>query len=185
MASGVELAEVDLGIDEEPASASAAIACDRAVELVGFGSFHVWLTLILTLGNAADAVEVMSIGLVLPNLTHLSDADKGALTAAVFAGALVGAVAWGLAGDLVGRRPALVASLLLNGLSALASSAVGERLGALCACRFFAGIGVAGANAVAFTLLPEFLPASRRGAGGGSVVWNVGVSVAPCVCPSV
>ena len=165
MASGVELAEVDLGIDEEPASASAAIACDRAVELVGFGSFHVWLTLILTLGNAADAVEVMSIGLVLPNLTHLSDADKGALTAAVFAGALVGAVAWGLAGDLVGRRPALVASLLLNGLSALASSAVGERLGALCACRFFAGIGVAGANAVAFTLLPEFLPASRRGAG--------------------
>ena len=165
MASGVELAEVDLGIDEEPASASAAIACDRAVELVGFGSFHVWLTLILTLGNAADAVEVMSIGLVLPNLTHLSDADKGALTAAVFAGALVGAVAWGLAGDLVGRRPALVASLLLNGLSALASSAVGERLGALCACRFFAGIGVAGANAVAFTLLAEFLPASRRGAG--------------------
>jgi len=165
MASGVELAEVDLGIDEAPASASAAITCDRAVELVGFGSFHVWLTLILTLGNAADAVEVMSIGLVLPNLTHLSDADKGALTAAVFAGALVGAVAWGLAGDLVGRRPALVASLLLNGLSALASSAVGEHLGALCACRFFAGIGVAGANAVAFTLLPEFLPASRRGAG--------------------
>ena len=165
MASGVELAEVDLGIDEEPASASAAITCDRAVELVGFGSFHVWLTLILTIGNAADAVEVMSIGLVLPNLTHLSDADKGALTAAVFAGALVGAVAWGLAGDLVGRRPALVASLLLNGLSALASSAVGEHLGALCACRFFAGIGVAGANAVAFTLLPEFLPASRRGAG--------------------
>jgi len=156
---------VDLGIDEAPASASAAITCDRAVELVGFGSFHVWLTLILTLGNAADAVEVMSIGLVLPNLTHLSDADKGALTAAVFAGALVGAVAWGLAGDLVGRRPALVASLLLNGLSALASSAVGEHLGALCACRFFAGIGVAGANAVAFTLLPEFLPASRRGAG--------------------
>ena len=101
MASGVELAEVDLGIDEAPASASAAITCDRAVELVGFGSFHVWLTLILTLGNAADAVEVMSIGLVLPNLTHLSDADKGALTAAVFAGALVGAVAWGLAGDLV------------------------------------------------------------------------------------
>jgi MFS family permease len=165
MASGVELAEVDLGVDEEPTSASAAITSDRAVELVGFGSFHVWLTLILTLGNAADAVEVLSIALVLPNLTHLSDADKGALTAAVFAGALVGAVAWGLAGDLVGRRPALVASLLLNGLFALASSAVGEHLGALCACRFFAGIGVAGTNAVAFTLLPEFLPASKRGVG--------------------
>jgi MFS family permease len=165
MASGVELAEVDLGVDEEPASASAAITSERAVELVGFGSFHVWLTLILTLGNAADAVEVLSIALVLPNLTHLSDADKGALTAAVFAGALVGAVAWGLAGDLVGRRPALVASLLLNGLFALASSAVGEHLGALCACRFFAGIGVAGTNAVAFTLLPEFLPASKRGVG--------------------
>ena len=165
MASGVELAEVDLGVDEEPTSASAAITSDRAVELVGFGSFHVWLTLILTLGNAADAVEVLSIALVLPNLTHLSDADKGALTAAVFAGALVGAVAWGLAGDLVGRRPALVASTLLNGLFALASSAVGEHLGALCACRFFAGIGVAGTNAVAFTLLPEFLPASKRGVG--------------------
>ena len=165
MASGEELAEVELEVDEEPANESAAITSDRAVELVGFGSFHVWLTLILTLGNAADAVEVLSIALVLPNLTHLSNEDKGALTSAVFAGALVGAVAWGLAGDLVGRRPALVASLLLNGLFALASSAVGEHLGALCACRFFAGIGVAGTNAVAFTLLPEFLPASKRGVG--------------------
>lgn len=165
MASGVELAEVDLEVDEDSTSASAAITSDRAVELVGFGSFHVWLTLILTLGNAADAVEVLSIALVLPNLTHLSNEDKGAVTAAVFAGALVGAVAWGLVGDLVGRRPALVASLLLNGLFALASSAVGEHLGALCACRFFAGIGVAGTNAVAFTLLPEFLPASNRGVG--------------------
>ena len=107
MASGVELAEVDLGIDEAPASASAAITCDRAVELVGFGSFHVWLTLILTLGNAADAVEVMSIGLVLPNLTHLSDADKGALTAAVFAGALLGRAASSssAAGDAGWRVP--------------------------------------------------------------------------------
>ena len=57
MASGVELAEVDLEVDEDSTSASAAITSDRAVELVGFGSFHVWLTLILTLGNAADAVE--------------------------------------------------------------------------------------------------------------------------------
>ena len=172
---------MDLGIDEEPASASAAITCDRAVELVGFGSFHVWLTLILTLGNAADAVEVMSIGLVLPNLTHLSDADKGALTAAVFAGALVGAVAWGLAGDLVGRRPALVASLLLNGLSALASSAVGERLGALCACRFFAGSAWRAPTPSRSRSSPS--SCRRRGEARGWSSWRAAGCAAPYTPP--
>jgi hypothetical protein len=85
----VELTEMGASRESSP-STSAAVTSDRAVELVGLGSFHVWLILILTLGNASDAVEVLSIGLVLPNLAHLSDADEGVLTAAAIAGALLG-----------------------------------------------------------------------------------------------
>ena len=96
--------------------------------------------------------------------------DKGALTAAVFDRALVGAVAWGLAGDLVGRRLRRSSRpCCYSGLSALASSAVGERLGALCACRFFAGIGAGGRRRASRSpsSYPE-LPATatrRRGRG--------------------
>ena len=123
------------------------------------------LTALCMLANAADAVEVLSVALVLPTAGaefRLSDSDKGLLTSAIFAGALVGSILWGVLGDRVGRRPALAASMAVNALFALLSAA-STSFPALVFCRAFAGLGVSGANAVVFTALPEFLPVSHRG----------------------
>ena len=117
------------------------------------------------LANAGDAVEVLSVALILPTAGDefgLSNSQKGGLTSAVFAGALLGSVAWGLAGDRIGRRRMLAASLAMNALFALVSASA-ESFAFLVTCRALAGVGVSGCNTAAFTALPEFLPVHARG----------------------
>lgn len=138
---------------------------ERAIELAGSGAFQVKLTLLLMLANAGDAVEVLSVALILPTAGDefgLSNSQKGGLTSAVFAGALLGSVAWGLAGDRIGRRRMLAASLAMNALFALVSASA-ESFAFLVTCRALAGVGVSGCNTAAFTALPEFLPVHARG----------------------
>jgi len=138
---------------------------ERAIELAGAGTFQVKLTLLLMLANAGDAVEVLSVALILPTAGDefgLSNSQKGGLTSAVFAGALLGSVAWGLAGDRIGRRRMLAASLAMNALFALVSASA-KTFAFLVTCRALAGVGVSGCNTAAFTALPEFLPVHARG----------------------
>ena len=138
---------------------------ERAIELAGAGAFQVRLTALLMLANAGDAVEVLSVALILPTAGAefgLSASQKGVLTSAVFAGALLGSVAWGLAGDRIGRRRMLATALAVNALFALASGTA-RTFWFLVTCRVLAGVGVSGCNTAAFTALPEFLPCHARG----------------------
>ena len=138
---------------------------ERAIELAGAGAFQVRLTTLLMLANAGDAVEVLSVALILPTAGAefgLSASQKGVLTSAVFAGALLGSVAWGLAGDRVGRRRMLATALAMNAAFALASGTA-RTFWFLVTCRVLAGVGVSGCNTAAFTALPEFLPCHARG----------------------
>ena len=117
---------------------------ERAIELAGSGAFQVKLTLLLMLANAGDAVEVLSVALILPTAGDefgLSNSQKGGLTSAVFAGALLGSVAWGLAGDRIGRRRMLAASLAMNALFALVSASA-DSFAFLVTFRALAGVGV-------------------------------------------
>ena len=158
------------GIDPPSSSSSSTEATEtltpeRAIASVGTGPFQRWLTALCMLGNAADAVEVLSVALVLPTAGQtfgLSDGDKGVLTSAVFLGGLVGAIGWGVVGDKVGRRAALACAMGINALFALLSAAATD-FGTLVLCRALAGVGVSGGNTVVFTMLPEFLPAAQRG----------------------
>ena len=138
---------------------------ERAIELAGAGAFQVRLTALLMLANAGDAVEVLSVALILPTAGAefgLSASQKGVLTSAVFAGALLGSVAWGLAGDRIGGRRMLATALAVNALFALASGTA-RTFWFLVTCRVLAGVGVSGCNTAAFTALPEFLPCHARG----------------------
>ena len=55
---------------------SAGLSCDEAIEELGITSFHRLAACILGLGNAADAVELLAISYVLPEL-EISDAERG------------------------------------------------------------------------------------------------------------
>jgi hypothetical protein len=129
--SGGFTLEVMAAAEEESASPPPlheVLTPERAIDLVGMGAFQRWLTLLCMLGNAADAVEVLSIALVLPTAGRefgLSDADKGLLTSCIFAGGFMGSLGWGLVGDRFGRRAALAVAMFINALFALLSGRVG------------------------------------------------------------
>jgi len=160
------VASLDASSSPSPSSsATESVTPERAIELVGVGAFQVRLTALFTLANAADAIEVLSVGLMLPSVRAdlgLSDERSGALASAAFAGAFVGSVAWGAWGDAFGRRPALLLAMSVNAAFALLS-VVAPDFPSLLACRLLSGFGVAGTNAVVFATLPEFLPTESRG----------------------
>ena len=84
------------------------------------------------------------------------------LTASVFFGMLCGALVSGIFSDRLGRKPTLLGSLIVNGISGLvASVSPGPKL--LIAMRIISGIGVGGAIPSVFTLIAELVPAASRG----------------------
>ncbi|CAN0459686.1 unnamed protein product, partial [Ectocarpus sp. 8 AP-2014] len=99
----------------------------------------------LALGNAADAVEIVSAGYILRTFKHedgssLNSTQKELLTAAVFVGMLVGGILAGSAADRLGRRNCLLVSLAINCTFASISAAA-PSVGWLIAARVCAGLG--------------------------------------------
>jgi len=122
----------------------------------------------LFLANACDAVEVLSIGFILTVYTNGADgvgltaAQEEVLTAAVFAGMLIGGLASGSVSDRFGRRRALLGALGTNATAAMASAAA-PNSGVLIACRVVCGLGVGASVPAVFTMASEMFPPHRRG----------------------
>lgn len=113
-----------------------------------------WLVVcICGLGNATDAIEVLSMSYILPVL-DLPEQEKGLLSSAVFVGMLAGAVLAGFVADKHGRKPVLIVSMLFNAACTLAFSLT-YNVYALAILRFFTGCGVGGAVPVVFSLASE------------------------------
>ena len=117
------------------------------------------------LGWMFDALDVGLLAFVLAALQvawGLSRAEMGWLGAINSIGMAVGAAAFGLMADRIGRKRVFIATLLLfaaaSGLSALCAS-----LAALMALRFFIGMGLGGELPVAATYVAERVPARERG----------------------
>lgn len=155
---------------------------DDMVEVMGTGSFHMVSVAICGLGNAADAVELLCIGYILPALEaqgEVIDPDssdwkfqKSFLSAAVFAGMLVGGVLAGVGADSLGRKPMLMASLGVNAVFGVISAFTPTGWWPLlAACRICSGIGVGGSIPSVFTLFSEYLPVKGRGFWLSVVAW--------------
>jgi len=79
-------------------------------------------------------------------------------------GMLIGGIFWGLLGDWRGRISLLFGSIILYSLANIANAFVHD-LDAYAACRFIAGIGLAGELGGSVTLVSEVLPRELRGYG--------------------
>lgn len=78
-----------------------------------------------------------------------------------FVGMVLGTIVGGALGDRVGRRPMLIASVLIFGVATGCTAWAGS-LTALAAFRTIAGFGLGGAMPNAATLLAEFAPRRKR-----------------------
>ena len=88
-------------------------------------------------------------------------------------GMLLGGIFWGVLGDKRGRLSTLFGSIALYSAANLANAYVGS-IPAYAACRFLAGLGLAGELGAAVTLVAESLPRESRGYGT-ALVAAVGV----------
>ena len=111
-----------------------------------------------------DAWDVNSIGVSVPQLTHLWHLPGPAFTGAFLwssIGILVGALSAGPIGDRFGRKPLLIGSVTVFGLASLLT-AFADSLPMLTILRFFTGLGIGGGFPGAATLTGDYAPQRRR-----------------------
>ena len=89
-------------------------------------------------------------------------------------GLLIGGIVWGIYGDKKGRLSVLFGSILLYSLANIANGFV-QTVEQYTACRFIAGIGLAGELGAGITLVSELLPKEKRGIAT-SMVAGIGLS---------
>jgi putative MFS transporter len=149
----------------ESAMPTLPVPMEQGIQAAGVGSFQYRLFLIFGLVWMADAMQVLSIGFSAPSIARtFGIAVPQALETGTvfFVGMLVGAFAFGRLADRIGRRPVLMAAVVIDACFGVASSFAPE-FGWLLALRFLTGVGVGGTLPVDYTMMAEFLPSDRRG----------------------
>jgi MFS transporter, putative metabolite:H+ symporter len=126
-----------------------------------------------TIGDMLDFFDFFLIGFVLAIIVkpwHLTYGQSGAILLASGVSAPFGSLFYGWLADKIGRRPALILSVLNVSVAtgAMALTPDGAWI-YLVACRFLVGFGVTGLYSVDITLMQEFAPAHKRG-------WITGVT---------
>jgi putative MFS transporter len=135
------------------------------LERLPYCSWHWQMRLIICTAWFFDAFDSIAIAYVLPPLIgmwHLTPQQIGSLIGIGFAGQLVGAITFGWIAEHWGRRPSLLAGLLIFSLGALACAAAGS-YNQLWWLRFIQGIGLGAEIPLMAAYLNEFARAKGRG----------------------
>ncbi|MEN3276612.1 MAG: transporter, putative metabolite:H+ symporter [Massilia sp.] len=138
---------------------------EQGIQAAGVGRFQYRLFMIFGLVWMADAMQVLSIGFSAPSIAQtFGIAMPQALQTGTvfFVGMLLGAFVFGRLADRIGRRPVLMAAVVLDACFGVAS-AFAPDFTWLLVLRFLTGIGVGGTLPVDYTMMAEFLPSDRRG----------------------
>lgn len=141
------------------------------IERLPFSGFHRKLLLAGGLGYTFDAMDAAVLAFVLPVLRtawNLSGVQLGMLASAGFVGAVVGALAAGTLGDLIGRRKVMMSALVLY-CAASAASAMTNEWTSFLSWRVVAGIGAGAESVIIAPYLSEFVARRYRGIFTGAL----------------
>jgi len=126
--------------------------------------FLVGVVLLCTLVTLADGFNISLVAFAAPAIVkewHLNRAALGPLLSSSLVAGLIGPFLFGLLGDRLGRRNAMMGAVVMIGvfgiLSGLCSTVV-----QLVIVRFLAGIGMSGGLAVTVAAINEFAPRRLR-----------------------
>jgi AAHS family 4-hydroxybenzoate transporter-like MFS transporter len=141
-----------------PSSAEARLETQR------LGSLQLRVAFLCTLAQMFDGYDITSIGMAVPSLSaawHIPGAAFANTFVMSSVGIMVGALASGPAGDRLGRKPVLIASLLFLTISSLAC-VFATSISQLVMWRFVTGIGIGGIMPATVALSSDYLPERLR-----------------------
>src|SRR6516164_6367890 len=95
---------------------------------------------------------------------HLTFGESGMILLASGISAPFGSLLWGWAADKIGRRKAMIGTVLNTSIATGAMALTPEHAWIyLVICRLFVGFGVTGMYSVDITIIQEFVPTAKRG----------------------
>ncbi len=134
------------------------------IDRAGFSPFQ-WLLLLLCFSVIfMDGYDMAAIAYVAPSLLDewgLQKAELGPAMSAALFGLAFGSLLSGPLADRIGRKPAVIYSVLLFGVFSLAT-AWSSSVVSLTVLRFVTGLGLGAAMPNGITLLSEYCPSKRR-----------------------
>jgi MFS transporter, AAHS family, 4-hydroxybenzoate transporter len=123
------------------------------------------LTVILcSLAAMLDGFDIQALGLAIPGMAREFGLHPTAITMAITAslvGMALGAMTLAPLGDRLGRKPMILALLLLIGITTLAAGWAQDPV-MLAVIRFFSGLGMGAVFPVAIAVVAEEAPPERR-----------------------
>ncbi len=143
---------------------SPTIDVGRLLDDGGWGPQQKLFVLLTALTIVFDGIDNQLLGVVVPSMMRDWTLPRGAfapIVASGMFGMMVGGAVAGLVGDRIGRRVALIGSVVLFGVMTLAAATVNGVI-ALGALRFIAGLGLGGAVPNAAALASEYVPKRHR-----------------------
>lgn len=134
-------------------------------------SGYVLAVLAAALGYFVDLYDIVIFGVVrVASLSELGITGEGLTTWGIrlinlqMIGMLIGGFFWGVVGDKLGRRFALLATITMYSLANIANAYI-TNVEQYAVLRFIAGVGLAGELGAGVTLISEILPKHLRGYG--------------------
>ncbi|XP_056444042.1 putative transporter SVOPL isoform X1 [Gadus chalcogrammus] len=136
---------------------------EEAVETIGFGRFHVLLFIIMGSANIVEAMEIMLLAVVSPEIRcewRLEDWQVALVSTMVFLGFMLCGALSGYVADRYGRWKVVVAGFFWSAYFSFLTS-YAPSYGWFIFLRSLVGCGVAGVSQ-GFVLKTEFIPARHR-----------------------
>ncbi len=172
-------------------TAPTPIDVGRRLDESRWTAYQKWLIALTALTIAFDGGDNQLLGVAIPTIMREWAVRRSALAPVVsigYAGMVLGGAIAGLAGDRVGRRTALLGSMLVFGVATTAA-ALAMNPSQLAVLRFLAGAGLGGAIPNATALAAEFAPRRVRPIAvtlvivcvplGGTIAGLLGVRLLP------
>ncbi|CAL8278188.1 unnamed protein product [Gadus morhua 'NCC'] len=163
----VELDEIEGGNDQADDKSNnnedPTYTVEEAVETIGFGRFHVLLFVIMGSANIVEAMEIMLLAVVSPEIRcewRLEDWQVALVSTMVFLGFMLCGALSGYVADRYGRWKVVVAGFFWSAYFSFLTS-YAPSYGWFIFLRSLVGCGVAGVSQ-GFVLKTEFIPARHR-----------------------
>tara|TARA_R110002003_G_scaffold722_2_gene21321 strand:+ start:3988 stop:5553 length:1566 start_codon:yes stop_codon:yes gene_type:complete len=142
-----------------------AALINAEIDKFGLGRYQICIWFLCGFGYFLDLAWAQGVGLIATAIyqeMNVADADTGTIFALANAGLAIGALGFGLAVDIIGRKWAFNLTCLITSIFGLLLAAPKFNYGAICGIYFLASLGLGGNIPIDATIALEFLPQSRR-----------------------